>query len=510
MYTKSTLPQKFSLLILALTLWSSTTAWAAGNSGLDYKCDSACVNNHNAPTVQAKSAVDSYSIYPLVHATPAPPPPPPLGGGGMAPDPIFSTVYAFKPFGSNPSTPKPAYGKTLLSGGYLIGMRGPENSSGYPLNMVYEFDTNASEISGEILALKPGGNPESVFDRLYACGLSEIRSDKIQMACQSALSVGSLAELRIGTGGGLVRPLDLFNNRFQSIYPSADLSNLPPAMTGCVASPTRHCERFARRMLPRGPMIYSDSLYWGVAFYSGSSSQSANLYYLDPDSGFIGTPEGWSPMSAGLDKPAMEGEMFDAGDGNLWGLSYGQIPEGTGDNFFIFILNKYTGLWRKINLTQPNLRTLGNSPHNADRLNAVLVDDGYGNLWGTSGTGESIFKVNRQTEDVSVVHVFSPADGLGGQVVPTLTDDGRGNFWGVTKTDYIRKSQSGGATRQKGTIFKINKVSGELKYMHFFSGGDDGYAPTTGLVNDGNGYMWGTTSKGAAHNNGAIYKIKIE
>ena len=131
-------------------------------------------------------------------------------------------------------------------------------------------------------------------------------------------------------------------------------------------------------------------------------------------------------------------------------------------------------------------------------LGGVIFDDA-GNLYGTTRLGGTygagtVFKLTpnsdgRWTE--SVLHNFTGgADG--GQPIVGLVFDGAGSLYGTTY---------GGSAYGFGTVFKLTPNadgSWKEKVLHNFTGGADGGNPSTALVRDAAGKLYGATYDGAS------------
>jgi uncharacterized repeat protein (TIGR03803 family) len=122
---------------------------------------------------------------------------------------------------------------------------------------------------------------------------------------------------------------------------------------------------------------------------------------------------------------------------------------------------------------------------------APLLRDSTGNLYGTTSANTSVggnglvFKIDAQDE-YSILYSFA---GVPDGYNPTgaLIEDGEGNLYGTTLD---------GGAYYGGTVFKLAKT-GEETLLHSFSGSTgDGIAPYAGLIRDGSGDLFGTTTYG--------------
>ncbi len=135
----------------------------------------------------------------------------------------------------------------------------------------------------------------------------------------------------------------------------------------------------------------------------------------------------------------------------------------------------------------------------------ALLEGSDGFLYGTTlyggayGNG-AVFKGTRQGE-VSTVYSFGSAPGDGANPVGGLIEDGDGNLYGVT--------QYGGG-QGHGTIFKITG-DGEFTTIHSFgSSVNEGVNPACGLVASVDGTLYGTTQYGGAHGFGTVFTVSTQ
>jgi len=190
------------------------------------------------------------------------------------------------------------------------------------------------------------------------------------------------------------------------------------------------------------------------------------------------------------------GVMFDS-QGNLYGTTtYGGVY-GAGTVF------KVTPNKRQWNTELYNFTGGGDGrqPHSG------VVVDTQGNVYGTTMFGGdsydcslggcgTVFQITPSGTE-KVLHTFTaPPDGHW----PTsdLVLDAQGNLYGTTAY--------GGAYDYTGTVFMVTP-SGTEKVLYSFSGGADGGGPWGGLVRDAQGNLYGTTYSGGTYGYGTVFKL---
>jgi uncharacterized repeat protein (TIGR03803 family) len=102
-----------------------------------------------------------------------------------------------------------------------------------------------------------------------------------------------------------------------------------------------------------------------------------------------------------------------------------------------------------------------------------------------------------QAQTYTVLHRFTGADGQSPSEYGHLIGDSAGDIYGTTV--------SGGASGA-GVVFKLNKTTGET-VLHSFTGGADGGLPQDGLIRDSAGNLYGTTSAGGESDGGVVFKV---
>lgn len=136
---------------------------------------------------------------------------------------------------------------------------------------------------------------------------------------------------------------------------------------------------------------------------------------------------------------------------------------------------------------------------------AGLIKYTDGNFYGVTASGGAydfgaIYRVTPAGVG-SLVYSFSETNDAPTSPTGTLVDDGAGYLWGTTFD---------GGTSGKGTIFKFHVATGVLTRVVSFTGtagAAKGAEPQAGLVRDGSGVFWGVTTKGGASDNGTVFKV---
>jgi len=149
-------------------------------------------------------------------------------------------------------------------------------------------------------------------------------------------------------------------------------------------------------------------------------------------------------------------------------------------------------------------------PNGANPIAGVIRDE-KGNLFGaTEGGGDSgcdfgggcgvVFELDTAGKE-TVLYIFAGSTD-GGYPEGGLVRDAAGNLYGTTYAFGNTGCQGGGC----GVVFKVDKA-GKETVLHTFTGGKDGGQPHAGLIFDGKGNLYGTTSVGGTHNAGTVFKI---
>ena len=138
-----------------------------------------------------------------------------------------------------------------------------------------------------------------------------------------------------------------------------------------------------------------------------------------------------------------------------------------------------------------------------------LVQGSDGTLYGTAYGGESytgtrkvegtVFKILTNGLGFQVIHTFtnSPGDGSGPHAGAILGADGF--LYGTTQF---------GGTNSQGTVYKLSVSGSTCQVLYSFgSVANDGFDPTAGVVQGGDGFLSGTTPYGGGAGYGVAYRL---
>jgi uncharacterized repeat protein (TIGR03803 family) len=291
--------------------------------------------------------------------------------------------------------------------------------------------------------------------------------------------------------------------------------------------------------------------------YLGGSHQVGTAFELQPSG------EGWTPglvwtfgtgRHAGGFYPA--GELIADGNGALYGVT---LQGGTHGFGVIFELSQSGGSWVETVLYNFRGGKDGANP------SAALYMDTPGSLWGTTAGGGgmcgcgTVFHLVQSggswietvvhrfghgsdgalplsnlieyssgnfygTTDIggqqglgTVFELFPAQDGWKERVIYnfcSLKDCRDGEYssaglaWGATYGTMFGTTFEGGAAGL-GTVFSLTYSGGGWNeaVVHSFAGNRDGADPFGGVILDGNGNLYGTTTEGGAHNLGTAWEI---
>ena len=246
---------------------------------------------------------------------------------------------------------------------------------------------------------------------------------------------------------------------------------------------------------PEGALVLgTNGFFLGTTAFGGSDGFGAVFKVnakgvetvLHSFAGTGGGGDGYSPRSG----------LLPMGGGVFYGTTAGGGQFGYGTVYSITQTGAYSILYSFTGFDD------GSNPY------AGLVKDGAGNVYGvtehggTSGSQSSgfgtIYKIAAGGGQ-SVLYSFTGGDD-GGSPVGLLARDKAGNLYGVAQNE----GHSGA-----GVVFELTH-KGVYKVLHSFTGATDGADPIGGLALDSAGAtLYGTTNNGGGTNLGTVFKIVL-
>jgi uncharacterized repeat protein (TIGR03803 family) len=242
--------------------------------------------------------------------------------------------------------------------------------------------------------------------------------------------------------------------------------------------------------LPLGPLI-TDGLgdLFGVTSGCGASGQGT-VYEIDAK----GVETVLYAFQGGSDGAIPNGGLFRDASGNL----YGTTISGGANNY---------GTAFKLNTAgqETILHSFAASASDGSFPNGSLIGDANGNLYGTTAVGGAwgqgtVFELDSAGNE-SVLYSFTGLSG-GGDPLAGLIRDRSGNLYGT--------AYSGGPTGRSGpgVVYKLESTGVE-KVLYAFGGQPDAAGPESVLTADSSGDLFGTTYYGGSYQfgYGAVFKI---
>jgi uncharacterized repeat protein (TIGR03803 family) len=180
------------------------------------------------------------------------------------------------------------------------------------------------------------------------------------------------------------------------------------------------------------------------------------------------------------------------GQGNLYGTTEAGGTSNCGTVFKLDTTGKETVLY-----------SFAGTGGDGKRPYAGVVRDGQGNLYGTTEAGGvadygTVFKVDTTGKE-TVLHSFPVTVGDGLQPMTGLVLDAKGNLYGTTH------SGGRGIDGGNGVVFKLDKAGSERVLYRFPATGAKGIHPR-GLLRDAQGNLYGTTLFHGAFGWGTVFK----
>jgi len=274
-----------------------------------------------------------------------------------------------------------------------------------------------------------------------------------------------------------------------------------------------------------GPLVLGpDGYYWGTTIEGGAYAQGT-IYKVKADgSGWVivmsfsdngSTNKGslpigglfyadhWGQYGVRDKEGRLTGEVAFGEIGCFWGTTRNG---GAGDSGTVFQYFPRGDVFNTVvvEFNGQGLPYLGSEP-----LGGLL--QGPAEIWGTTSKGGkknhgTIFAINGANGGLATLVDFTGngTKNKGSFPLAGLVSDGKGFLWGTT---------SGGGKHGCGTVFKLNPLTRVLTTLVEFTGNDGnnkGRSPEGILSNDEHGSYWGTTARGGKHDCGTVFKINAD
>jgi uncharacterized repeat protein (TIGR03803 family) len=246
---------------------------------------------------------------------------------------------------------------------------------------------------------------------------------------------------------------------------------------------------------PFGRIIQgSDGNFYGATL-AGGTLNLGTIFRLAPD----GTYTLMHSFGAAGDSDSPFAGLMQARDGNLYGTTCSNVVGGFDSVFAITPGGTYRVVY------QFTSEADGFCPH------GELIEASNGLLYGTTLRGGAHGAGTAFSVSTSGVHTLlhsftggADGDELQGGVVQASD----GQFYGTT---------SFGGANGDGTVFRMD-AAGNVTTLHdFLEGSGDGAQPNAGLVDGGDGYLYGTTTFGGAGGKacnsnpcGTVFRIALD
>jgi uncharacterized repeat protein (TIGR03803 family) len=229
-----------------------------------------------------------------------------------------------------------------------------------------------------------------------------------------------------------------------------------------------------------GVIQASDGNLYGTT-YSGGTSGSGTVFRLSTNgvltSLFSFNYNNGANPNAGL---------VQAGDGFLYGTTYSGGSNGYGTIFRISTNGAFTSLY-----------SFSYASGAYPEAGLVQASDGW--LYGTTyeGGNDIYGTIFRISTNGAFASLYSFNYSSGAYPEAGLVQAGNGWLYGTTYE---------GGTNDYGTVFQIS-TNGAFSSLYSFTDGYDGIYPRSGLIQAGNGDLYGTTSEGGASGFGTVFQI---
>src|SRR5882724_5891476 len=237
---------------------------------------------------------------------------------------------------------------------------------------------------------------------------------------------------------------------------------------------------------PYAGLILSGNTLYGTTTAGGSSS-NGTVFAVNTDGSGFTTLYSFTRGSDGANPYA----SLILSSNTLYGTASGGGSSGNGT---VFAVNTDgSGFTNLYGFTGGND---GSAPYAGLILSSNTL---YGTaaFGGSSGNG-TVFGVN--TDGSGFTNLYSFTGG---------NDGGAPSASLILSSNTLYGTASGGGSSGNGTVFAVNTDGSGFTNLYGFTGGNDGGAPTAGLILSGN-TLYGTTTAGGSSGNGTVFAVNTD
>ena len=243
---------------------------------------------------------------------------------------------------------------------------------------------------------------------------------------------------------------------------------------------------------PKGSLIQaSDGNFYGMTA-AGGANGAGTVFEVTP-SGTETVLHSFGGTVGGVaDGATPYGDLLQASDGNLYGMTSAGGANGTGVVFEInFSTHAYSLLY-----------SFGAQTHDGANPYGSLIEVN-GTLYGmTAGGGANslgtVFAFNPTTNTETPLYAFGTTATDGANPYGSLLAGSNGTLYGLT---------SGGGANSGGVIFEFDPATDTETVLHAFGTSGDGEFPYGTLIQTSNGNFYGMTELGGASGQGTVFEL---
>lgn len=149
------------------------------------------------------------------------------------------------------------------------------------------------------------------------------------------------------------------------------------------------------------------------------------------------------------------------------------------------------------------VHSFGQTNQMGENPSCTLLVSRDGLCYGTTESGGAarhgvVFRMGKDGAGYQVLHHFGATTNDGRKPVAGLVEDADGYLFGTTYS---------GGSNASGTVFRLDREGNSYRLLRLFNGGTDGANPRAALLVGSDGVLYGSTEYGGDHNSGILFKL---